>query len=350
MENWVFTGISGSGRIELLEEIKVEAEGRGKSVRVHDVGALIRQEAITHKIPIVDERFLDMDNSQLRLLRASSLKEVEVEIIKGGEVDFNLIGIHATFRWKGRLIPGISYQDASRLAPDAFISVTNNVKEVWETNQKNAKWDQHTLPNFEKTQDWMMVEEFATEIMADVQGKPIFLASRNHNIANLTDLLLTEKKRIYLSYPITAVQEDQPELLARIQGEILDKLEELFVVFNPLAVEDMPLASPTASDDLPQLVDQLTPAAIELIKTRTIERDYQFIDQSDAVVVFYLTERVSPGVLAEIYYAKRNQTPVFMVFPGKRSPFIEDAVTVIEADLDSLIDRLAAFASNGEGP
>jgi hypothetical protein len=31
---------------------------------------------------------------------------------------------------------------------------------------------------------------------------------------------------------------------------------------------------------------------------RTIERDYRFIDQSDVVVVLYMTEKVSPGVLA----------------------------------------------------
>lgn len=346
MEKWVVTGISGSGRVELLSELRKEAESRGKKVRVHDVGDLIKQEAFAHGIPIADERFLDMDSSQLRLLRASALKEVEIAILKEPDADFHLVGIHATFRWKGRLIPGISYQDIFRLAPDGFLAVVHNVQEVMNVNRRNPKWDEYTLPTVQETQEWMMVEEFVTEVMAEVHSKPIFIAGRNHHIPNLADLLLTNKKRIYLSYPITAVQETQPDLLARIQGPILTALENLFVVFNPLAIEDMPLASPQAKRDLPELIEQLTRRATELIKTRTIERDYQFIDQSDAVVVFYMTDKLSPGVLAEIYYAKRNQKPVFMAYSGKRSPFIEDAATVIEPDIDLLMGKLEQFARN----
>ncbi len=346
MEKWIVTGISGSGRVELLDGVRQEAESRGRRVSVHDVGELIKREAIAHGIPIVDERFLDMDNSQLRLLRASALKEVELRILKQPEVDLHLIGIHATFRWKGRLIPGISYPDILRLAPDGFITVAHDVQEVMDTNRRNPKWDEYTLPTLQETQEWMMVEEFTTEVMAEVLSRPIFLVCRNHRIPNLTDLLLSDKKRIYLSYPITAVQETQPELLEEIQGPILGKLEDLFVVFNPLAIEDMPLASPRAKEGLLEFVEQLTPQAVELIKARTIERDFQFIDQSDAIVVFYMTDKLSSGVLAEIYYAKRNQTPVFMVYSGKKSPFIEDAVTVIESDIASLLSRLEEFAKN----
>ena len=101
MKKWVVTGISGSGRVELLNEVREEAEARGCRVSAYDVGELIKREAIAHSIPIVDERFLDMDNSQLRLLRASALKEVELKTLKQPEVDLHLIGIHATFRWKG---------------------------------------------------------------------------------------------------------------------------------------------------------------------------------------------------------------------------------------------------------
>ena len=345
MKKWIITGISGSGRIELQNEIAKEAESRGFKVVVHDVGGLIKQEAITYGIPIVDARFLDMDRSQLCLLRASALKEVELNILKEPNVDFHLIGIHATFRWKGRLIPGISYPDTIRLAPDGFINVVHNVREIMDTNKKNPKWDKSTkTPTLQETQEWMMVEEFATDIMAAVISKPTFIVCRDHNTPNLTDLFLSQKKRIYLSYPITAVQESQPDLLEKIQGPILKKLEELFVVFNPLAIKDMKLTSQKENAELPQLIDQLTPQAIEFIKSRTIERDYQFIDQSDAVVVFYMTDKLSPGVLAEIYYAKRNQKPVFMAYSGKASPFIEDAVTIIEPDIDVLLDKLIEFS------
>ena len=98
MQKWIVTGVSGSERVELLMEL---AEKAGKKVKVHDVGNLMRQEAIKYKIPVTDERVLDMDSSQLRLLRATALKEVRLSISNSPEDIVHLIGVHATFRWKG---------------------------------------------------------------------------------------------------------------------------------------------------------------------------------------------------------------------------------------------------------
>ena len=62
----------------------------------------------------------------------------------------------------------------------------------------------------------------------------------------------------------------------------------------------------------PELIEQLDADVIKIIKSRTVHRDYQFIDQSDAIVVFYLTDKLSPGVMGEIVYAHRNQKPIFI--------------------------------------
>jgi hypothetical protein len=189
----------------------------------------------------------------------------------------------------------------------------------------------------------MMVEEFITEVLAEVVGKEIYLLARNHSIPNLADLFLTDKKKIYLSYPITAVEKSDPALLEEIQGPILSWLESLFVVFNPMSVEDMPLLSPKESKKIPG-IEQLTHASKQLIRSRTIERDYQLIDQSDFVVVLYLTKELSPGVLAEIYYATRNQKPVYMAYKGSMSPFIVDAVPYIYPDMATLMQALSELA------
>jgi nucleoside 2-deoxyribosyltransferase len=139
-------------------------------------------------------------------------------------------------------------------------------------------------------------------------------------------------------------------MLEQIQGQYLKELETMFIVFDPLAIADMPLTYDQTREAMPELIDKITSKDKETIKKRTIVRDFQFIDRCDAVVVFYLTDKVSPGVLAEIYYAHRNQTPVFMVFNGSKSPFIEDATTCIEPDINSLMDRLRMFASLQSDP
>jgi adenylate kinase/nucleoside 2-deoxyribosyltransferase len=344
MQKWIVNGISGCGRIELLNELKAFGDRNGKKICVHDVGELIFRESKRLHIPVTDERILDMDLNQLNLLRTLAIRDVESEILKHNDIDLHLIGTHATFRWKSRLIPGISYQDILEIKPNGFINVIHNVKQIFECNQKNKKWDSLTLPGLEETQSWLMEEEFITEVLANVINVPMYNVARDHKIENLSDLFFSQKKKIYLSYPITAIQEAHPDLLEQVQGPILSELEELFIVFNPLTIQDMTLADPKAGEKMPELINQLTPEAKEMIKKRTIERDFQFIDQSDAIVVFYLTDKLSPGVLAEIFYAHRNQKPVFMVFAEKKSPFIEEVTTVIEPTKELLMERLREFA------
>lgn len=341
MQKWIATGISGSGRIEFLEEIKKYGEEQNKNIIVHDVGRLIKRECERLNIDIKDDKILDVDINLLRALRASAIKDVRLEIEKNKEADLHLIGIHATFRWKGRLIPGISYVDILEIKPDGFINIVNDIKEIIETNNENPKWSKQDLPDTNETQDWMIEEEFVTQVLSEVTQKPIYIVSRKHHIYNIYDLFFTDKKKVYLSYPITAVQEDNPEMLEKIQTEYLEKLEDMFVVFNPLSIKDMELIGDgIEEEDIPKTLQELTLDAEEKIKTRTIERDYNFIDQSDYVVVFYLTDKLSPGVLGEIYYAHRTQKSVFIVYKHKISPFLEDATTHITDDIDDLFNYL----------
>jgi len=339
-QTWIATGISGSGRVEFLEEVAKAANAAGPRLVAYDVGAMLREEFERNGFPFVDARILDADPQTLRLARASVVKSIQIAMLKNPAIQCHIVGVHATFRWRQRLIPGISHQDLLGLQPTGFLNIVDEVKRVHQRNKRNPKWVKESLPNLQATQEWMIEEEFVTEMYAEVLGRKVFVVARNHTPANLADLFFSNKKRIYLSFPITAVQDTNPELIQQVQGPILQRLQRSFVVFNPWWVEDMLLAAKKGLEDLPELMNQLTPEALDIIKRRTVERDFQFIDQADAVVVFYLTDKVSPGVLAEIYYAHRMQKPVFMVFPTSRSPFLEDAVTFFETDIDKLLDCL----------
>jgi len=344
MKNWIVTGISGSGRIELLEELKKVCEEKGKKVLIHDVGALIYEEAKKAKIHLIDERVLNIDKNLLRALRESALKEVQLTILKNKNVDINLIGIHATFRWKNNLIEGLSYKNLDRFNIEGFINVVDDVKNIYEINSKNPKWNKDNLPSLELTQQWMIEEEFITQVLADFFNKPMFIIARSHRIDNLYDFFFENKKKIYLSYPITAIKEDEPDLLEKIQTEYLTELENHFVVFNPLSIKDMSLTYGNGKLELPNLIADITEEAKKLIKSRTVERDYHFIDQSDATVVFYPTNKLSPGVLAEIIYSHKNQKPVFIYFKEKASPFLEHYATYITDNLDDFFYKLKDFS------
>ena len=344
MRNWIITGIFGSGRIEMLEDLKKYCEEKGKKVIIHDVGKLIYDEAKKAKIQLTDERVLDIDKSLLRTLRESALKEVELMILKNPDVDINLIGIHATFRWKSNLIEGLSFKNLDKFNIEGFINVIDDVKNIFEINSRNKKWNTETLPDLEVTQNWMIEEEFITQVIADFFDKQMYIIARSHRINNLYDFFFEDKKNIYLSYPITAIKNEQPELLEKIQNEILKKLEDYFVVFNPLSIKDMSLTYGDGKLKLPDLIADITEETKNLIKSRTIERDYHFIDQSDATVVIYSTDKLSPGVLAEIIYSHKNQKPVFVYFKEKASLFLEQYSTYITDSFDNLVKRLDDFS------
>lgn len=131
MQIWIVTGISGSGRLELLNEIAGEVSKRGVKVKVHDVGAMMRNECERQRMPMVDERILDLDQRHLRLLRTVALKDVALRILAQPEVELHFVGVHATFRWKGRLIPGVSYFELRALSPCAIVNVVDSVKDIY---------------------------------------------------------------------------------------------------------------------------------------------------------------------------------------------------------------------------
>lgn len=343
MSIWVATGVSGSGRIELLNELADALRAVGRRTTVHDLGALIQAECRHNRLPFTDQRILNLDRSLLRSLCSSALKTVRLAVLSDTATEFHLVGVHATFRWKHRLIPGIAYSDLLALDPSGLLNVVDDLNAVYDANHRNAKWLPGEAPSYAETQEWMMEEELVTEVLADVVDRPMLIVARRHTAKNLADLFVTTKKRIYLSYPITAIKQENPALLEQIQGPVIKQLEALFVVFDPLAVRDMALAS---TDPVPKALDA---KAIEIIKARTIERDFQFIEQSDGVVVVYMTDKLSPGVIAEMQLAHRSQKPIFLAFPGARSPFLEDIATVIEPDIASLLPHLDKWASDGLG-
>lgn len=346
MKKWIITGISGSGRIELLNEFEKYAQEKGKKILIHDVGKLIFEEAKKLDIQLSDNRVLDIDRNLLSTLRENALKEVEILKLKNPDVELHLIGIHATFRWKHRIIEGLSFRNLSRFNIEGFINIVDDVEKVFKINSKNPKWDKDTLPNLEETQNWLIEEEFVTQVIADFFNKPVYIIARNHKINNIYDFFFSKKKKIYLSYPITAIKDSNPEILTKIQTEFLEQLEKLFVVFNPLAIKDMSLTYGEKKIELPNSIAEVTETAKKIIKARTIERDFRFIDQSDATVVVYPTDKLSPGVLAEIIYSYNNQKPVFVYFSGNKSPFLENYATYMTSDFSDLMNKLQSFSND----
>jgi len=335
---WAVTGVSGSGRIELLNDLQVFAAEKGKKVKVYDVGKAIEQKARENNINFVLSRILNLDRTTLSLLRALAIQSINHEMSLDQESDMVFIGMHALFLWKERLIPGVSYSDLLSVELDGIITVVDDVITIQKANAKNPKWAEIGLPSPVSLQRWMMEEELLSDVFASIKGVQMYVLSKSQKVDNLYRFFFEKKKRVYLSYPITAIRED-PETLKTIQTVYKSKLEDLFYVFNPLDIMDKTHVSKKVNE----VEGFLEKECVSLIDARTIERDYRFISQSDAVVVVYPTNKLSPGVSAEMNYAYAHQIPVFMFFPGDVSPFLSE-IARIYRDEEAFFAALESFS------
>ena len=285
---------------------------------------------------------MNLDKTTLSLLRALAIQSINHEISLDNESDMVFIGMHALFLWKERLIPGVSYSDLLSVKLDGIITVVDDVITIQKVNAENPKWKEGGLPSPVSLQRWMREEELLSDVFASIKGVRMYVLAKNQKIENLYRFFFEEKKRIYLSYPITAIRED-PETLDTIQTKYKSKLEEMFYVFNPLDILD----KTHVSRKVKEIDGFLEKECVSLVDARTIERDYRFISQSDAVVVIYPTNKLSPGVSAEMNYAYSHQIPVFMFFPGTVSPFLSEIARVYK-DEQAFFAALESFSEHRE--
>ncbi|MEM2276765.1 MAG: hypothetical protein QXU43_06755, partial [Thermoproteota archaeon] len=79
---------------------------------------------------------------------------------------------------------------------------------------------------------------------------------------------------------------------------------------------------------------------VEDLLDQIVARDYQLIDQSDFLVVYYFSPIMSPGVLSEMNYGFSNNKKVFVVFQGPESPFFNYYSTKIFQTEEELVGFL----------
>lgn len=324
------TGISCSGRRELMAELENLCRKKGHKVGFFDVGELMWEAAEEAGVKFT-EKVLDSDPAVLALARKTSLYEIYK---LASEYQHAFIGVHACFRWRGILIEGLSYRDLVNFPADLFINVVDEIENIARRMEQNPQWSSMKISDINV---WLDEEEFLTKQLASINKKPYFLVAKEHDMDNLYHLIFSQKPKFYLSYPITLLLQTPAEI-EKIRN-LGKKLSQRFILFDPLYVKDMNLPKPIESSNsntkIPR-IDQIDEDTIEQAKTRTITRDYQFIRQSDFVVVIYPTDKLSPGVLSEMNFASRYNKPVYAVFSHARSPFFENLCSEIFDSFEEL--------------
>lgn len=336
----ICTGISCSGRKELMANFKILCMKQKLNIGFFNVGDVMHRVAAEARVHFTD-KVLDSDPAVLSLARRTAFYEIAR---RAEDYEHAVIGLHACFRWRGSLIEGFSFRDIEILLPDLLINVVDNITDISGRMEKSSQWEGMGKAALNV---WLDEEEFLTRQLAHFTEKPHYTVARQHNLENFYELLFSPKPKFYLSYPITLLR-DTPKEIENIR-EIGEKLSRSFIVFDPLTIKDMELVTLTKDEDADApRVSEMGEEVIEQIQTRTISRDYQFVHQSDFVVVIYPTDKLSPGVLSEMNYASRHNKPVYAVYPGTRSIFFENLCDRIFDTFEELSDFLIATYKRDE--
>lgn len=359
----IVTGQIGMDKKAYLEGGVQFAGQQGESIALYNVGDIMYREARD----VRPGKILDLPISRLSSLRRAAFKDIISESRDQKNV---LVNTHATFRWRHGLFSAFDFDQISKMAPDIFIALVDNIEVVHHRLHQEHEID----ATLKDCMVWREEEILSTELMSQaIVGSKFYILSRGRHQPTLKTLFrLTcrpEMRKVYPSFPMSHVM-DMPEILAEIDA-FRAALADHFITFDPGDVDEKLLLDRAiaASKDGKDYLD-VTPHSFgggktsAPIRVRVREvldiagdidgqiymRDFKLIDQSD-MIVSYIPELpggvpgLSSGVERELQHAFEHTKEVFIVWKPKKapSPFITETATKVFA---STAEAIAYFEAN----
>jgi adenylate kinase len=309
------TGISGVAKLEALEQVaRYLKEKKNQDLEIFDVWTHIQKVAKNLRIQVTKEKILD--DQRVDFLRPLAFEDISKILahIPNGPTSHSVIVTHGCFRWNKYLRRGFDVHYLNQIDPDVYVNIIDDIHLIKSRLEQDSQWKERL--SAPEVITWRDEETFLTETFAEFQRKSFYLLARSEPPETLGNLIgEPAMKKIYLSYPITAIEKQKPELLQEAE-QFADELRSKFVVFNPLSIKDL-VAHGSADHKV----------TTEL-RENTVWRDFKLIAQSDMVVVYYPVEFNSPGVNQEIAYGFGHGKAVYLYYPHSLSPFWGKDVSV----------------------
>jgi adenylate kinase len=390
----VVTGLVG------LDKKSYLAGQRGKDVQLFNVGDRMYAEAPD----IGAGRILDIPLKRLHSLRRSVFKDIIAKAKKskssrrvGGAKNI-IVNTHATFRWRHGLFPAVDFDQMRQLGADLYVCLIDGVAAL-HTRLAKEHSVEHTLKDLIV---WREEEIICTEMLGRGidEAVPFYCVARgeeNETTEMFYRLLFEpERKKAYLSFPMTAVAD-----MEMVRGEIGNfrrAMKEHFICFDPGDLEEsyLPIYAHRAKEQGQGFLEanpvrestvgginqpsslssndhQLKSAAfsngakslgktirletgqvLEIerdINSQTYARDFMLIDQADMIVSFIPTiadgrAAISSGVERELQHAHESAKEVFVIWPAKQRPsvFVTQTATKVFGGVD---EAMGFFAKKG---
>jgi len=350
----VCTGMSGSGRESAISSMLDYAKSK-KNVKLVNIGERMYQKSSHIGYTISPGKILNLSEKDLDYLRAVVYEEICKEKSKTENM---IINTHACFRWNKYITKAFDYYYLTRLNPDIYVTVIDTIYSTYGRLEganwkgRNALWELLA---------WRDEEEHITKTFAMIQKKKHFTICYEEPPEAMYNIIFEPTvKKTYLSYPISS---GDAKALKEV-GKFRDRLRKNAVVFDPLAIKDIEGLTAALAEkkkgkttiEIPFKDDhgrerkacfkiKELEGVKEYLQDQTIIRDYNMIEQSDFVTVYYYDPSInSPGVQREISYAKQNGKDVYIYYPRKEmSPFLKKDITKHFLHPDEFIKFLASL-------
>ncbi len=369
----IVTGQIGVDKKAYLNGCAQFAAQQGEPIEVYHIGDMMYAEAKD----VRPGRILDLPISRLDSLRRASFKDVLADSRDQKNV---IVNTHATFRWRHGLFSAFDFDQISKMQPDLFVCVVDNIEVVHHRLHQEHEID----ATLKDCMVWREEEILATEIMSKaIPSSKFYILSRGrHQPTTRTLFRLVCRpgmRRVYPSFPMSHVM-DMPEILAEIDA-FRAALAEHFITFDPGDVDeklllDRAIAASREGKDYIDVVPHSfggsqSPTGTIRVRVREVldiagdvdgqiyMRDFKLIDQSD-MIVSYIPEipgaggkdipGLSSGVERELHHAWEHTKEVFVVWKPKKapSPFITETATKIFSSTQEALQYFELHGYFGE--
>jgi len=333
-------GQSGIRKEEYLEDVVkqeyVETSQRQK-MTLFNVGDEMYKEAEEAGGKIENGKILELPLLRLSMIRRSVFKDL-IHFCETHPNENVLINTHSCFRWKRGLFHSFDFDLLTRLNPDLYIVLIDDVDAIFKRLEERK--DPHVAEfSLKDILIWREEEIITTAMIALAQSKRYFVVPRNNPIDTVYKLIFQDHlKKAYLSFPITKVL-DKSDILTEID-DFRKTLAKHLIVFDPYTIQEKRLlfkmkeAEQAKQQEIEvDTLDSKLKFKLEDLKSiekdidgQIISRDFNLINQSDMIIAFIPEVKgeadISAGVQSEIQYAHDLPRDVYVIWPSEEEPSV----------------------------
>jgi len=358
------TGPSGCKAYEKLIRVMNLAEERGHRIKLVRVFEKMQEVARRRGLDLTEANVLDVDPERLRDIRREAFSLIKDEIIKEeANLDVILIRTPSVFMWRGQWIYGIDLESLKLLNPQIIIDIIDDIMMIKKNLEEDPQWKELEF-SLRDIALWRGHEFKRAQELAGNIGAEFFVLAWEHPDETLLDLIVhPEKRKIYLSFPITGLSPDIIRKLRQKLNDLKRTLSEKYIFLDPYTIYEGVIGE--ALRRYREVVHERIPKAItldveyelrgkkqfkytyeelsrayEVLIPQFVERDFSMIDSSDILVVYNPRGQAAVGVACEMMYGFRKGKKVYALWPGLLSPFAAAHCTKRFEKEEELIDFL----------